>query len=279
MRNRFCCLVAKCELKFIRTANNPVEYIDGLRSVAVEDFNNDTWLDIVVANSAVNNIGIYFGYSNITFSRPIVYSTANPYMVAIGDFNNDQRLDIAVANFGTNNVAIFFGLGNGSFDTQMELSTASSRPISITITDFNRDTLLDIATVNYGTHSISIFYSYENGSFSSPITYSIGYDSLPSSMTTGDFNNDNYVDIAVANYGTNTVSILFRMSADTFENSINFSTELNSHPILIAVGDFNGDNLLDIAVANQGANKIGVLLNIGNGHFANQYTYSIKLTK
>ena len=114
---------SKCEMKFQPTAKNPIEYNYGPRSVAVGDFNNDTWLDMVVANNIVNNIAIYLGYGNGTFSSLIMYSTGSgstPYMVAVGDFNNDHQLDIAVANFGTNNIGIFLGFGNGSFANHTE---------------------------------------------------------------------------------------------------------------------------------------------------------------
>jgi hypothetical protein len=108
------CLEQKCELKFTRTLTNPIEYNYGPRSVAVGDFNNDTWLDMVIANSIVNSIAIYVGSDKTTFSKQIEYSTgvgSTPYMVAVGDLNNDSRLDIAVANFGTNNIGIFIGFG------------------------------------------------------------------------------------------------------------------------------------------------------------------------
>ncbi|CAF4810949.1 unnamed protein product, partial [Rotaria sp. Silwood2] len=130
-------------------------------------------------------------------------------MVTVGDFNSDNRLDIAVANFGTNNIGIFHGFGNGSFSSQKEFSTGSSRPLAIIAFDFNNDTLLDIATANYGTHSISIFYVDGDGNFSSPYVYKTDYDSYPSSLAAGDFNNDYFVDIAIANYGTNNIGVFF----------------------------------------------------------------------
>ena len=37
----------------------------------------------------------------------------------------------------------------------------------------------------------------------------------------------------------------------------------------------NGDGKLDIVVANQGSNNVGLLLNNGNGTFATQLTYSV----
>ncbi len=190
-----CChLVQKCNLNFKQTPQNPIEYKYGPRSVAIGDFNNDTWLDMVVANENVDNIAVYLGYGNGNFSNKKEYPTGNgsaPYMITVSDLNNDSRLDIAVANFRTNNICLFFGIGNGLFVYCIELSTGSSRPISLILGDFNHDTLLDIVTANYGTQSVSIFYGYGNGIFSDPVPYLTGYDSYPSSLATGDFNNDN----------------------------------------------------------------------------------------
>ena len=44
--------------------------------------------------------------------------------------------------------------------------------------------------------------------------------------------------------------------------------------ISIAVGDFNGDGKLDLAVANSGNGTVSVLLGNGNGTFATDTTYS-----
>ncbi|CAF1206357.1 unnamed protein product [Rotaria magnacalcarata] len=97
----FCLFTTQeSRLKFKETPNKPIEYNHGPRSVAVGDFNSDTWLDMVVANHIVNTIAIYFEHKGAIFSNPIQYPTGDgstPYMVAIGDFNMDNLLDIAVA--------------------------------------------------------------------------------------------------------------------------------------------------------------------------------------
>ncbi|CAF4706958.1 unnamed protein product, partial [Rotaria sp. Silwood2] len=214
----------------------PVQYRYGPRSVAIGDFNNDTFLDMVIAHYIVNKITVYLGNGDGTFKSHTTYSTGSysrPYKVIIGDFNNDHRLDIAVANFGTNNINIFHGIGNGSFASETELSTGSSSPIDIIAVDLNNDSLLDIVTANYRAHSISIFYGSGHGNFSPPIMYSTGYDSLPSSLTAGDFNNDSYLDLAIANYGTHNIAILFRTTNGTYEKQVTFSTGFGSHPYSI----------------------------------------------
>ncbi len=65
----FFYLVKTCEMNFRRTAQDPVDYNYGPSSVAIDDFNNDTWLDMVIANKIVTNIDIYFGNTNSTFSK------------------------------------------------------------------------------------------------------------------------------------------------------------------------------------------------------------------
>jgi hypothetical protein len=230
---------------------NPIEYNYRPQSVAIGDFNNDTWLDLVVANFAADSIAIFLGFGNGSVNRPMIYSTGSgsaPCMVAVGDFNNDHRLDIAVANYGIHNVGIFLGFGN------------SACPLWVLVADFNNDTVLDIVTVNYGTNSISIFYGNGDGSFSQPHTYSTGYDSIPFMVVVGDFNNDKQMDLAIANYGTNNVGILLGINNSTFSNQTAFSTGSYSDPYSIVVGYLNDDDLLDIAVGNHGSNSITILI-------------------
>ncbi|CAF3732407.1 unnamed protein product, partial [Rotaria sp. Silwood1] len=109
-------IIPKCQLNFKAATQNPVNYKYDPRAVAMGDFNNDTSLDIVVANNAADNIAIYFGHGNGTVTSPVIFSTgygSAPYMIAVGDFDNDHRLDVAVANFGTNSIGVLFGFQNG----------------------------------------------------------------------------------------------------------------------------------------------------------------------
>ena len=120
-------------------------------SIAVGDFNNDSQLDITVANWGVDSISVVLGYGNGTFANPILYSTglSRPVSVAIGDFNNDKCLDITAANYGANNIAVFLGYGNGTFRNVIIFSTgAGSRPYSVNVGDINNDTQLDIIVAN-----------------------------------------------------------------------------------------------------------------------------------
>src|SRR5205807_1177255 len=71
----------------------------------------------------------------------------------------------------------------------------------------------------------------------------------PSSVAVGDFNGDGVKDLAVTNYGDNTVSVLLGNPGGTsFQPALTVGT--GSNPQSVVVGDFNGDGILDLAVAN-----------------------------
>jgi hypothetical protein len=130
--------------------------------VAVGDFNNDSRLDIVVANSGTNNVGIFLSNGADTFSSQMTYSTgvdSQPYSVAVLDFDNDTRLDIAVANYGSNNVFVLLGNGNGSFtitNQSIYYTGFDSHPFALAVGDVNNDNLTDIIATNDGYGNIDI---------------------------------------------------------------------------------------------------------------------------
>ncbi|CAF0763731.1 unnamed protein product [Adineta steineri] len=82
----------------------------GPYSLAVADFNNDTFLDVLVANYDGNNQGVFVGYGNGTFANFLVVATnygSHPSSVVVGDFNNDKKPDFAVINNGTDSLDIY----------------------------------------------------------------------------------------------------------------------------------------------------------------------------
>ena len=89
--------------------------------------------------------------------------------------------------------------------------------------------------------------------------FPVGAD--PRSVAVGDFNGDGRPDLAVANSGSNNVSVLLGNGDGTFQAPRHFGA--GDSPQSVAVGDFNGDGRPDLAVANSGSNNVSVLINNG----------------
>src|SRR3984893_16289756 len=100
----------------------------------------------------------------------------------------------------------------------------------------------------------------------------------PVSVAIGVFNGNNnqHLDIATANQGSSTtsgtVSLLLGAGDGTFGARNDFQVHIPqdanlSVPSAIAVGDFNGDNILDLAVTDFANNNVAILFGKGDGTF------------
>lgn len=93
----------------------------------------------------------------------------------------------------------------------------------------------------------------------SPPTLPTGMN--PDSVDVGDVNDDGKVDIIVANYTSNDVSVFLGKGDGTYQTPLTFSVSPNPSSVIVA--DFNNDCKLDIATSSYSSNNICVLLNTG----------------
>jgi hypothetical protein len=99
--------------------------------------------------------------------------------------------------------------------------------------------------------------------FSATSNYAVQQGAVP--VTSGDFNGDGRLDLAVGNADVASVSILLGNGSGGFGSATNFA--VGAAPYGLATGDFNGDGKLDLAIAGRGANSVVVLLGNGTGNF------------
>src|SRR5205807_10417286 len=118
------------------------------------------------------------------------------------------------------------------------------------------------------------------GNFLVAQTLNVG--TFPVSVAVGDFNNDGIQDLAVANadfndpnFNSSSISVLLGNVDGTFQPAAPPRTfALGYTPWSVAVGDFNGDGIKDLAVANRGGDifngpvTVSVVLGNGDGSFA-----------
>ena len=277
-------------------------------SVSVADFNGDGKPDLAVANDGwapdypESGISVLLGDGDGAFQSAARSGAAGliPGPMAVGDFNGDGRVDAAVVERRSGSVSVLLGKGDATFQTAVNCSVSGS-PISITAADFDGDGKLDLAvanqnsTNNRGSGNVSVLLGRGDGTFQTSINYGVGTN--PVSIATADFNRDGKLDLVVANGGVpgspppldgggtaippdfGSISILSGNGDGTFQTAVNFRA--GKFPVSVAVGDFNGDGNLDLAVANNGAqhnysdNSISVLFGRGDGTFPTLVNYGV----
>jgi hypothetical protein len=217
------------------------------------------------------------------FLAPLAFDAGQyPFSVAVGDFNGDGIPDLAVANAASNNVSVLLGNGDGTFQAPRNFP-AGSGPRSVAVGDFNGDGILDLAVVGYDQYyhhydeTVRVLLGNGDGSFQAPRTFNAG--SGPLSVAIGDFNGDGVQDLAVANWGdpahgvAGGVSVLLGNGDGSFQAPLHLSVgTIGQPPESVAVGDFNGDGIQDLAVGS--SERVSVLLGNGDGTFQNSVNYT-----
>jgi FG-GAP-like repeat len=246
----------------VTAGKNPV-------SIALGDFNGDGHPDVVVANrvipsSGAGTVSVLLGNGDGSFQKHVDYSFqgtgsatgTGPVYVAIGDFNGDRRLDLAVKTYDGltgPSISVLLGNGDGTFQPHVD-TVAAGTGGNVLVADFNRDGKVDLAAAGYfDGRAVAILQGNGDGTFQSPV--GIGDSTaFGRALAPGDLNGDSKLDLLVT-VNDGSVRVLVGNGDGTFtpgdilaNSECHTVSQRHSFVGSPAIGDFDGDGNLDVAV-------------------------------
>lgn len=170
------------------------------------------------------------------------------------DFDNDGDMDLAALSSGSNGqgfVALWRNDGGAGFAWVRDITDASwSYLWSVRVGDLNGDGRADLAVGDGGYARVYVLLATGDGTFAPPVTLA-GSPSNNGMMriALGDLDNDGDLDLAAPNAGIAKVDVWRNNGSGVFGSRASFTT--GDTPNSVAIADFTGDGLADIAVANR----------------------------
>lgn len=239
----------------------------GLNSSAIAtlDFNKDGKADIAVAEQSNNRVTIYGGNGSGGFTLLALANIPAVSRVQAGDLNGDGNPDIVATSSGPGTLTVAFGNGSSAFGTPVQY-TGLGDPRGLRIANLNGDAFPDVVVATHAAPGTVRIY---NGSANGTLT--AGAQLVPQFGGSGfydveafDFDGNGLTDVIATSDTGNSIPTWTQTSPGTFTANANGGGY--NQPTRLARGDFDGDNLIDVAVTMPFNNETRVLFNT-NGQF------------
>lgn len=232
------------------------------------DYNRDGWVDLFVANLSGQSNFIYQNNGDGTLSRrfdadalPMVADGGSSNGCAWGDYNGDGWPDLFVGNASNQNNQLYSNDGDGTFTRITAEAGLEDGGFTLggSWGDFDNDGDFDLFVAN-GNDQDNFLYQNNGDSTFTRLDAALLYPMIADSSSSGgsawgDYDNDGWLDLFVANRNSQN-NLLYHNQGDGTFARVTDDVVANTHDFSVSSswGDFDLDGDLDLFVANGGRN-------------------------
>jgi FG-GAP-like repeat len=242
---------------------------------AIGDLNGDGRND--VALTANNPLGIPVAYQDAQghlspfISINVSSNLTSLHRIALGDLNNDGKVDLVASGAcvscgpGTQGrvVVYYQHPTNGTLLPGQLVPIATDFAASAAIGDINRDGRKDLVVVNL-LGSLSIYHQLANGSLGPEVVYDKVHGDLTVEVHIADMDNDGDQDIVVQDFKTTQGQFsVIKQDSSVTPGALSNSPKTYQIPgafRTFALGDLNGDGMIDVAVSDYANSNVVLFL-------------------
>ncbi len=259
--------------EFTQSKGSPWPAGKSPNDIAVGDFNGDNKLDLAFPNHETKFVTVLLGDGlggfNFASGSPFtVRSKPHPHGIAAGELNGDGYLDLAVESSRQDQVEVLFGDGKGDFQTPGPMFAVGRMPYQkVRVGDLNKDGKADIITTDFRGRSVTALLGDGKGRFAQAKGSPFAVPNFPFCAAIGDVNGDGDPDLAISHYSGNlentrddSLTVLLGDGRSKFTKAVGSPFRAGHAPVSVALGDVDGNDVLDIGVANLGGDNVTILL-------------------
>lgn len=235
--------------------------------------------DFRIYNRILNDTEILELYQDSTTYQPQLISSVYPLQNSNNCLRNESiqvsfTEPMNEATFNYNSVSTFGNLTGSyelSFNYQSSTNTIDITPTvpfkygeQITVT--LDSTIQSVSGYNLLPFTFQFNIKPEKGSVKFAVADSFQLNFQPTNIVSGDFNNDNKIDVIVSNYDSSKYTVLINNGSGGFNLGEEMTGEFK--PYSISFTDIDSDRDLDMIVCTYEQNKIRILRGSGQGIFS-----------
>ncbi|MCE9595275.1 MAG: VCBS repeat-containing protein [Planctomycetes bacterium] len=235
----------------------------------VDDFDEDGLQDVITSVLESSELQLMRNQGGLPLSSLRVDRIpvgAEPRGLDAADLNDDGHLDVVVANSVDHTMQVLLGNGDGTFVSEVPVPLAD-RPLTVHVADLDGDGLEDLALAvgELDGSGAKLMCWRGDGAGHFALVTSSNLDSTALVMSSGDFDENGAVDLALSQFGypSDKVYVFRNGGAFQFKQS---KIQVGNNPGTLEVADVDLDGHDDLIVP-LGIGRLRVLLGNGKGGF------------